>query len=277
MAPPDHPEPRLAHWEQRTRWILTTLAVVFLVAYAIPVLWPGIPEWVKTGAVVVDLGVWAAFAADYVARLVIARNKRAFVRANLIDLAIVLLPPARPLRLLRVIVVLVEAVTRQAHVRARARLAVFVGGTVVLMVLVSALAVLDAERGAVDGKILTYADALWWALVTVTTVGYGDYFPVTAEGKAVAVTLMLTGIGLIAFVTGSLASWVVEKVAAEDEESDKETREDIADVLTEVRALRAEIAELRSSGAHDRRAATPPSPRSAADPAPAPTASPPEP
>jgi len=247
MASPDHhSEPRLTQWEQRTRWVLTTLAVVFLVAYAVPVLWPNVHEWVKILAVVIDIGVWAAFAADYVIRFVIARNRRAFIRANIIDLAIVLLPPARPLRLLRVIVVLVEAVTRQAHVRARARLAVFVGGTVVLMVLVSALAVLDAERGAVDAKILTYGDALWWALVTVTTVGYGDYFPITVEGKAVAVTLMLTGIGLIAFVTGSLASWVVEKVAAEDEESDQETREDIADVLAEVRALRAEIAELKS-------------------------------
>ncbi|MEV0651018.1 potassium channel family protein [Phytomonospora sp. NPDC050363] len=245
MAPPAHTEPALERWEQRTRWILTTLAVAFLVAYAVPVLWPGIHPSVKTTAVVVDIVVWAVFAADYIARLIIARDKRGFIRANLIDLVIVLLPPARPLRLLRVIVVLVEALTRQAHMRARARLGVFVGGTVVLMVIVSALAVLDAERASPDGKILNYPDALWWAVVTVTTVGYGDFFPVTVEGKFVAVTLMLTGIGLIAFVTGSLASWVVEKVAAEGEESEEETREDIAAVLVEVRALRTEIADLR--------------------------------
>ena len=80
---------------------------------------------------------------------------------------------------------------------------------------VAALAVLDFERNAREASITTFGDALWWAFVTITTVGYGDYSPVTVEGRLVAVGLMLGGIALIGLVTASLASWIVERVAAE--------------------------------------------------------------
>ena len=83
----------------------------------------------------------------------------------------------------------------------RGRVATYVAGSAALLVF-GALAVLDAEQSVPDAKILTFGDALWWAVTTITTVGYGDLDPVTAVGRAVAVALMLSGIA----VTGAVSS-----------------------------------------------------------------------
>lgn len=73
-----------------------------------------------------------------------------------------------------------------------------------------ALAVLDAERASEAANITTFGDALWWATATVATVGYGDFTPVTLEGRVVAVMLMIVGIGLVGTVTGAMASWLMQ-------------------------------------------------------------------
>ncbi len=72
---------------------------------------------------------------------------------------------------------------------------------------------LSFENGARGSTIHNYGDALWWAIVTVTTVGYGDKYPVTAGGRGVAVVLMLVGIGLIGVLTATVASYFVEEKA----------------------------------------------------------------
>ncbi len=82
------------------------------------------------------------------------------------------------------------------------------------MVFVTALAMLDAERGADDANITNFCDAMWWGSTTITTVGCGDRFPVTGEGRLVAVALMLTGIALLGVITAALASWFVERIGA---------------------------------------------------------------
>ncbi|GAA4894463.1 voltage-gated potassium channel [Stackebrandtia albiflava] len=234
--------PRVEAWERRFHIPLTILAAVFLVAYAVPILWPGLPSWVHTTALAVDVLVWAAFGVDYVARLIIAENRLLFVKVNLTDLVLLVVPPLRQLRLLRVAAMAVEAMWRHTKNHTRARLATFVLGTTVLLLLMASLAVLDAERGRAGAQIHDYGDAVWWTLVTVTTVGYGDAVPVTGEGRVVAVFLMLTGIGLIGFVTGSVTSWVVEKIAAMSR--DQETV-DVGAVLTSVHTLRAELTVVR--------------------------------
>jgi len=76
------------------------------------------------------------------------------------------------------------------------------------------LAALDAERSATGSNITTLGDSVWWAFVTVTAVSHGDYFPVTGTGRLVAVGLMLGGVILVAVVTATLASWIIERIAA---------------------------------------------------------------
>jgi voltage-gated potassium channel len=76
------------------------------------------------------------------------------------------------------------------------------------------------ERGAAGSNIQSLPDALWWAVSTITTVGYGDRFPTTPAGRGVAVALMLLGIALFGFLAGNLASFFIErKTGSKDEPS----------------------------------------------------------
>ena len=75
----------------------------------------------------------------------------------------------------------------------------------------------------------------------MTTVGYGDRFPVTGSGRLVAVGLMVGGIAVLGVVTATMASWLVQRVAVEDERSEAVTRREIAELTAEVQALRAEL------------------------------------
>ena len=127
----------------------------------------------------------------------------------------------------------------------RGRVAIYVSGGAALVLFVASLAMLDAERGHRDAGIQTFGDALWWAVTTVTTVGYGDRYPVTETGRFVAAGLMLAGIALLGVVTASFASWLIEKVQEVEEESHAATRHDVALLAAEVAALRDEIASSR--------------------------------
>jgi voltage-gated potassium channel len=109
----------------------------------------------------------------------------------------------RILRVLRVIKagrLLVVALTAQRRTTAGWG-ALFIA---LLMVFGASLAILEFER--VEGNIKTAEDALWWAMTTVTTVGYGDRYPVTTEGRLVAVALMSVGVGLFGTLSGVAAS-----------------------------------------------------------------------
>jgi voltage-gated potassium channel Kch len=99
--------------------------------------------------------------------------------------------------------------------RLRGRVGIYVAGGASLLAFCAALAVLDAERSSVDANITDFGDAIWWAVTTMTTVGYGDHYPVTPAGRLVAFGLMIGGIALLGTVTATLASWLVETVAAE--------------------------------------------------------------
>jgi voltage-gated potassium channel len=95
------------------------------------------------------------------------------------------------------------------------RAAVYVAGAAIMSVGLGSIAILDAERNAPGANITSYGDALWWACTTVTTVGYGDRYPVTTEGRMIAVVLMVVGIGLVGAITASVATWMVSHVQQE--------------------------------------------------------------
>jgi voltage-gated potassium channel len=88
----------------------------------------------------------------------------------------------------------------------------YVAGTAVMAVGLGALAVLDAEEGAPEANIKTLGDALWWSSTTVTTVGYGDLYPVTTQGRLIAVALIVVGVALVGAITASVAAWMVAQV-----------------------------------------------------------------
>lgn len=87
-----------------------------------------------------------------------------------------------------------------------------------VMLFGSSIAILELERRG-DGNIHTAEDALWWSIVTMTTVGYGDHYPVTRGGRLVAVALMAVGVGLFGTLSGMAASWFTEPVLADEEQA----------------------------------------------------------
>ena len=203
---------RVERWERRSEVPLILLALAFLVAYAWPVLDPGLDTDVATVLGVVSYAVWVAFAIDLGVRLVLADDARAYALRHWYDVALVALPLLRPLRLLRLLT-LVRMLDRSAASSLAGRVLVYVSGASALAVGLGALAALDAERYAAGANLTSYGDSLWWAATTVTTVGYGDHYPVTTEGRFVAVALMLVGIGLVGAVTASVATWILGHVA----------------------------------------------------------------
>ena len=132
---------------------------------------------------------------------------------------------------------------RSAGTALRGRITAYTAGGVSLLVLLSSLAVLDAERGAPGTPITTFGEAVWWSLVTITTIGYGDLAPVTAVGRCAAVLLMVGGVALAGVVTATLASWVISLVAEESAEQEAATRAQVEDLQRQVAAL-AERVEL---------------------------------
>jgi voltage-gated potassium channel len=234
-------EERRLRWEARAELPLTAAALLFLLAYAWPILEPDLPAGWRTTFLAITWITWALFAVDYLARLALAEQRRTFVRRNVFDLVIVAVPLLRPLRLLRLVTQL-SVLNRHAGARLRGKVVSYAVGGTVLLVLVGGLAGLDAERRSADANITTYGDAVWWALATITTVGYGDHFPTTPTGRAVATALMLGGIALLGTITASIASWLVERVTASVEVEQAATRRDVEALTAEVRALREELA-----------------------------------
>lgn len=203
-------------WERVTEWPLVVAAFVFLAVYAIPIIDPGVPPSVGFACYWLGWLTWFLFVFDYVMRLFLAENRGRYLVRHWIDLLIVALPVLRPLRLLRLLP-LMSVLNRRASSLLRGQVAVYVAVGSSLVGFVAACAVLSVERGQPGANIETFGDAIWWTAETMTTVGYGDKYPVTAPGRVVAVGLMVCGIALLGTVTATLASWLVEHVSAREE------------------------------------------------------------
>lgn len=236
---------RADRWERRTEVPLVLLALAFLAAYAWPVVDPRLDADLRTVLWAVTWTVWAAFVVDLLVRLWLAERRRDYLRRHWWEVPIVVLPILRPLRLLR-LVALVRVLNRTAAQSLSGRVATYVAGSAAMAVGLGALVVLDAEQEAAGAPIDTFGEALWWAVTTVTTVGYGDYYPVTVTGRVVAGVLMLVGVVLIGALTATVAAWLVGVVEEEQDEVDEahdEQRQ--GELLEEIRALRAEVEALR--------------------------------
>ena len=234
----------MTRWESASEWPLTVTAVAFLIAYAWPILDPHLHDSAKVLCRTVNLAAWGIFIIDYVVRLVLAERRFRYWSHHLLDLAVTVLPLLRPMRLLR-LVMLLKAVNRTATNSLRGRIAVYVAGGTALLLFCGALAILDAERGHPGANIANFGDAAWWAVVTVSTVGYGDRYPVTTEGRAVAVGLMLGGVALLGVVTASIASWLIDRVQEAEEVAESATRADVAALAARVEDLHSILAEMQ--------------------------------
>ncbi|MGQ4425866.1 two pore domain potassium channel family protein, partial [Streptomyces violaceoruber] len=133
-------------WERRTQGPLLALAVLFAVAYALPVVMPDAPEQLLFACHVANWVVWAAFAIDYAVRLWLSEDRLRFVRSHPLALLAVLLPLLRPLRLLKLVSMLLLAGQR-ARMASQVRVTTYVAGSCLGLLVFGALAVLEVERG----------------------------------------------------------------------------------------------------------------------------------
>jgi voltage-gated potassium channel len=229
-------------WERASEWPLMIAAVIFLVAYAVPILDTDLPSWLLGLCRSLSWITWGIFAVDIIARLILADERLRYLVRHWYDVLVLALPLLRPLRLLRLIPLL-SVLNRRATMRLRGRVGIYVAGGASLLAFCAALAVLDAERSSPDANISDFGDAIWWAVTTMTTVGYGDHYPVTAAGRLVAFGLMIGGIALLGTVTATLASWLVETVAAEKKQAE--------DLQATVRRLENKIDRLAAGKQRD--------------------------
>lgn len=183
------------------------------------------------------------FLADFVRNVVKAPNKVAYLRWGWIDLVssipnLETLRWGRAARLVRVIRVLrgfrsmKRILTFLLEKRAEAAFAAAALSSL-LMVVFASIAILQFETPA-GGNIQTAGDALWWAYATITTVGYGDHYPITTEGRLIAAALMTAGVGLFGTFTAFVASWFMD--AGEENERAK-----LEKIHAELISLRARL------------------------------------
>lgn len=219
--------------------ILALIAVIL----AISDMLGKIPEPYYHACSAADNLILIIFICDYGYRILRAENKKKFFQENIFDLLALIpfssffrvLRAARLFRLLKVVRLLRVAVffNRFNHTAAS-----FLATNGFLYVLYATLVSLITGATIMyllsgEAAIKTYSDALWWAFVTATTVGYGDISPSTLLGRGIAAVLMIVGIGFISMLTGTIATYFMEKAVPQQEQSSRNQVIDLSDMTNE--------------------------------------------
>jgi voltage-gated potassium channel len=169
---------------------------------------------------IIDNVICIVFLLDFAVRFYRAENKLHFMKWGWIDLISSIptfdfMRAGRMLRLVRLLRILRAFRSTKhlvTHIFKRRTQGAFTAAVVIaiLMVIFSSIAILQVEKDP-NSNIKTAEDAIWWAYVTITTVGYGDKFPVTTEGRIIAAFLMTVGVGIFGTFTAYLASWFIDE------------------------------------------------------------------
>jgi voltage-gated potassium channel len=228
--------------ERVTKFPMTILGVAWLVL-AVVVLTTDVNSSASKILVGALFVLWAIMLVEYLVRLVVTPDTPGYLKRRWVEPVTVLVPPFQGWH-----VVGVEKMTllvREAELRVEAilkhhslfRVLIAVIGTL----FIGAWLVLLFEENAKTSNIHNYPDALWWAIVTVTTVGYGDRYPVTEGGRIVAVILMLVGIGLIGVLTATVASVFIKEHTDANREEFKKGHADLGQQLSVISDRLADV------------------------------------
>ena len=208
----DTRSPKEIIWEKYTTLPFIFLSFIFLLGFSVLILNDEVfTQGIDKVILLVLLVIWIAFIVDFFVRLALSTNKRIFIRRNVIDLISMVIPFFRPFLLLMYLSRLKWFRGRQGS-SVRARLVAYAASFALMYIYVLSLAVYAAERNAAGASILTYGDSVWWAIETITTVGYGDMIPVTIAGRVYASLLMLGGVVIVGATTATVVSYLNEKV-----------------------------------------------------------------
>jgi voltage-gated potassium channel len=215
----------------------------------IPVLiieWDATGGW-KTGAVIANWVIWAVFAVELAAILIVAPRKLAALRAHWLDAAIVVvtiplftafLASLRLVRLVRLLRFVRASLILGRAIQAERSLTSGVALRLVALITVFIVVVAGASAAVFDAnEFPSMWDGIWWSVVTVTTVGYGDIYPRDVEGRIIGIVVMLLGIGFLSVLTATIASYFVKADAEPD---------DGAEIRAALERIEADLAELKA-------------------------------
>jgi voltage-gated potassium channel len=228
--------------EHITRFPMAILGVAWLVV-GIVVLTSKANGSVSITLVAALFILWAVVLVEYVVRLVVTPDRRGYLSRRWVEPATVVVPPLQGWHLVGI--EKMSLLIHEGELRMEAilkhhslfRVLIAAAGTLFL----GAWLVLLFEENAKGSNIHTYPDAVWWAIVTVTTVGYGDRYPVTAGGRIVAAILMLVGIGLIGVLTATVASVFIKE---HTDANRKEFRKGHADLGQQLSVISDRLADV---------------------------------
>jgi len=228
--------------ERVTKYPLALLGIAWLVI-AIVVLTNDLNGSASTILVGSLFALWAIALAEYAIRLVITPDRRGYLKRRWVEPATVAMPPLQGWHLVgmeKMSLLVYEGELRAETVlkhHSLFRVLIAAVGTLFL----GAWLVLLFEEKAKGSNIHDYPDALWWAIVTVTTVGYGDRYPVSGGGRVVAAILMLVGIGLIGVLTATVASVFIKEHTDANKEEFKKGHADLGQQLSVISDRLADV------------------------------------
>lgn len=190
-------------------WMMIILSILFLVGYSLvalrPDLSPGSLSWVLLMMVV----IWVVFIVEFIIAFVRAKEGWRFITKHWLVTASIVLPVVRPFLLLRYLNQL-KFFRRGTGNAVRAQLIISALSFATLFIYMISLTVLRFERDAPGATIVSFGDAIWWAFVTIATVGYGDMYPITIPGRFFAIVLMLGGIAIVGTASALVVSYLGE-------------------------------------------------------------------
>lgn len=198
----------LVEWQKKTALPALILSLIYTASFAYPIYWYPVSSTTKSACLIINYLTWGIFALDYIVQMKLAPNNKVYFKTHILELILVVVPFFRPLRALRALVFTTQAGIRSKKALIKS-LPLVLTGAAILMIIIMGAAVLDIERTAPGSNIHTPMDALWWGLVTITTIGYGDKFPVTTEGRLVAGILIIFGVAMISTLTATFAAWLL--------------------------------------------------------------------
>jgi voltage-gated potassium channel len=188
---------------------LMILALLFLWAFSYPAFTNEVSKSTQSKLEIVQWIVWFVFAIDFIANFWKSRDRSKFFKSHVLDFLAIFLPFLRPLRLLRLLS-FGSLVLSKISVGKSIGISIKVALTSFFLAFISAVQITIIERPLAGSNIKSFEDGFWWAITTVTTVGYGDRFPTSTEGRLIAFCLMLLGISLLGVLTASVAAWFVQ-------------------------------------------------------------------
>ena len=190
-------------------WTLTSLAISFLFAYSYPAFNEVINDSTQVKLELVQWVSWIAFALDLLFGVVRSQNKALYLKKHPLEILAVALPFLRPLRLLR-FVSFGTLIFERVNMGKSIGISVKVIATALFLTYLAGIEITMTERGQPGSTINNVGDGFWWAITTLTTVGYGDIYPTTTEGRVIAVGLMISGICVLGVISATVAAWFVK-------------------------------------------------------------------